>query len=49
MWNLKQNLLAGYTKVVIVATNRKAYEKIELQLAGQKLLIPSRIELVLRN
>ncbi|MBI9018751.1 MAG: ATP-binding protein [Phycisphaerae bacterium] len=45
MQNLKQNLDAKYDKILIIATNEKAYQQIQHHLADQGLLIPSRIVL----
>ena len=47
--NLQQNLLANYDKIIIVATNPAAFKKIERSLAETGLLMPVRIELVLRG
>ena len=47
--NLRQNLTAKYDRILIVATNRKAFDNIEHTLAREGLLIPSRIKLVLQE
>ena len=41
--NVRNGLRSRFTKIVIVATDKKAFEKIERQLAQAGLLIPSRI------
>ena len=45
--NVQQNLAAKYDKVLVVATDKIAFEKIEKKLAQAGLLIPGRVELVL--
>jgi len=47
--NVKQNLAAKYDKVIVVATDKPAFKKIDKQLAQAGLLIPGRVELVLRD
>jgi predicted RecB family endonuclease len=47
--NVKQDLLAGYDKVLVVATDKSAFEKIEKRLAQAKLLIGGRVDIVLAN
>lgn len=47
--NVRQNLLAKYDPVIIVATDKSAYEKIEKGLAAAGLLLPPRVQLVLRD
>lgn len=47
--NIRQDLAAKYDKIVVIATNRNAFEKIEKTLAKEGLLIPEKIELVLRD
>ena len=42
--NVKRDLLCGVHKVVVVATDQQALEKIERQLAKASLLIPGRVE-----
>ncbi|MBI9019027.1 MAG: DUF87 domain-containing protein [Phycisphaerae bacterium] len=49
MQNLYQNLAAKYDKILIVATNKEAFSKIEKQLAISGLLMPERIILVLQD
>ncbi len=45
--NVQQDLAAKYDKIIAVATNKPAFEKIEKQLVQAGLLISGRIELVL--
>ena len=47
--NLRHNLAAGYSKIIVVATSRIAYEKIERKFAGEGLLVPERILLLHHN
>ncbi len=47
--NVKQDLLSGFNKVLIIATDEKALAKVEQQLAGAGLLGLERLEIVLRN
>jgi predicted RecB family endonuclease len=44
--NVKRNLLSGFQKVIVVATDRQALKKVERQLAKESLLIPERVEVV---
>ena len=44
--NVKRDLLCGVQKVIVVATNQQALEKVERQLAKEGLLIPGRVEIV---
>ena len=46
--NVKQDLLAKYDRVLIVATNNKAFKKVERELAKEELLGIKRIKIVLR-
>jgi len=47
--NVRQDLLTGFTKVLVVATDRRALVKIERQLGKAGLLIARRVNLVLRD
>jgi hypothetical protein len=47
--NVRQNLAAKFNKIVIVATGKNAYLKIEKDLASAGLLIPAKVQLVLRD
>jgi len=47
VWNVKQNLLSGYGKVLVVATDKKAFAKVEKQLARERLIIPGKVDVVL--
>ena len=47
--NVQRNLLAGMTKVVVVATDERAMTKVELALAHEGLLIPGRVALVMAS
>ena len=45
--NIQQDLAAKYSKVLVVATDKSALERIEKQLAQAKLLIAGRVDTVL--
>ena len=47
--NVRQNLLQRYSRVIVVATDEAAYRQIERQLSRARLILPSRIKLVLRD
>jgi hypothetical protein len=47
--NVKQNLLCNYKKIIVVCTSEDALQKVERQLAKANLIIPGRIEIVLRD
>lgn len=47
--NVKQSLLAGYDKVLVVAADRKAFAKVERELAATGLLGLTKVVLVLAN
>ncbi len=47
--NVKQDMLAGYDKVLVVATDKKAFAKVERELAATGLLGLTRVVLVLAN
>lgn len=47
--NIRQNLAAKYNKIIVVATDKKAFERIEKILATQGLLIVPKVELILRD
>ena len=49
LWNIRQNLAAKYDRIIVVATDKTAFEKIEKMLAQESLLIPGRVELVLKE
>ena len=49
VWNVTQNLLSRFKSVLVVATSENALDKVERQLAKAGLIIPSRIEVVLRD
>ncbi len=42
--NLRQNLMAKYDKIIVVATDQNALEKIEHSLAKEGLIIPGKVE-----
>ena len=46
--NVKQDLLSGFDKVLIVATDKKALGKVERELARAGLIIDGKVEIVLR-
>ncbi|HBG60705.1 MAG: hypothetical protein A2Y10_13105 [Planctomycetes bacterium GWF2_41_51] len=45
--NVQQDLAARYDKIIVVATDKSAFDKIEKKLIEAGLLIPRRVELVL--
>ncbi|GAG04934.1 unnamed protein product, partial [marine sediment metagenome] len=47
--NVKQDLLSGFDKILVVATDEKALGKVERELARAGMIIPDRIEVVLRD
>jgi len=47
--NIQQDLVAKYNKVLIVATDKSAFERIEKKLAQAGLLIPERVYMTLRD
>ena len=47
--NVKRDLLNGMQKVLVVATDEEALEKIERQLAQAGLILPGRLDVVLRD
>lgn len=47
--NIRQNLLAKYDEIVVIATDKSAYDRIEKDLASANLLIPQRIKMILRD
>ena len=49
VWNVKQDLLAAFDRVIVVATDESALRKVEEQLAQAGLIIPTRVEIVLRD
>ncbi len=49
VWNVKQNLISGFSNVLVVATDEASRAKVERQLARAGLLIPTRVDVVLRD
>jgi predicted RecB family endonuclease len=49
VWNVKQDLLSRFSQVLVVATDERALDKVEWQLAKAGLIIPKRINIVLRD
>lgn len=47
--NIRQDLLSGFDKVIVVATDEAALRKVERELAKAGLIIPSRLSVVLRD
>ena len=43
--NIRQDLAAKYDKIIVVATNKSALEKIEKSLAKEGLIIPDKIQI----
>ena len=46
---MKQDLLAGFERVVFIGTDQKAWQKVRRVLDDARLLIPSRVRVVLRD
>jgi hypothetical protein len=49
VWNVKQDLLSRFSKVRVVPTDGAALRRVEGQLARAGLLVPTRVEVVLRD
>lgn len=49
VWNVKQDLLSGFDSVLVVATDEKALAKVEKQLAMEGLIVPDKVDVVLRD
>lgn len=49
VWNVKQDLLSRFNSVLVVATDERALDKVERQLANAGLVIPKRVNVVLRD
>ncbi len=47
VWNVRQDLLSGFEKVLVVATDKRALEKVERDLAKVGLIIDGKVEIVL--
>jgi hypothetical protein len=47
--NVKQNLVSGFDRILIVATDEKAMSKVERILGKEGLYIPGRVKVVLRD
>ena len=47
--NIRQDLTAKYDKIIVVATNKTAFAKIEKALAIEGLLISGRVEIILQD
>lgn len=47
VWNVKQDILSGLKKVLVVAVNEDALSKVERALGREGLIIPGRVELIL--
>ena len=47
--NVRQNLRAGFNRVIVVATDEVALQKVERQLAKAGLIIPGRVTVMLRD
>ncbi len=47
--NVKQDLLSGFDKVLVVVINKKALGKVERDLAREGLIVAGRVEIVLRD
>ncbi|MHB9068789.1 MAG: ATP-binding protein [Sedimentisphaerales bacterium] len=45
--NIRQDLAAKYDKIIVVVTDKNAFEKIEKSLAQEGLIIPNRIQIEL--
>lgn len=49
VWNVKQDLLSGYDKVLVIATDGEAMKIVEEKLARYGLIIPKRVEILLKD
>ncbi|MBE3144679.1 MAG: hypothetical protein IMZ61_12280 [Planctomycetes bacterium] len=49
VWNVRQDLLSNYDKVLVVATDEKAMKIVEEKLARVGLILPGRVEIVMRD
>lgn len=49
VWNVRQDLLEGYSRVIVVATDETAMAKIERQLGRAGLILPGRVQPILRD
>ncbi len=47
--NVKNGILSKFSKILVIATDETAMEKVERQLAQAGLLIPNQVELILRD
>lgn len=47
--NVKNCLLSGFEKVIVVATDESALRRVDRELARARLVVPGRIEIVLRD
>jgi DNA-binding Lrp family transcriptional regulator len=47
--NIRQDMLAKYDQILVVTTDKTAYEKVEKDLAIAGLLIPKKVKLILRD
>ena len=47
--NVKQDLVAKFDKVLVVATNKKAFEKVERELAKEGLLIIEKVRVIIAD
>ena len=49
MWNVTQNLLAGYSKILVTCTDDRALSIVTNKLDAAGLLTSEKVELVLRG
>ncbi len=49
VWNVRKNLKSGFGRVLVVATDEAALRTVQRQLARAGLLIPTRVDVVLRD
>ena len=47
--NVRQDLLSGFTSILVVATDQAAMGRIEKQLGTAGLLIPGRVNLIIQS
>ncbi len=47
--NVKQDLLSGFDKILVVATDANALRKVEQELARAGLIIPNKVDVALRD
>ena len=49
VWNVKQDLLSGFQRVIVVATDEKALGKVERELGRAGLIVAGRVRVLMRD